>query len=720
MVLGACIFLVPSSISLPALPAAVPAGPAVMNLLATAPILIAQQGDPNDLTGNSLCFFPPGLIGMADLNIKFEAGNCKMDFTPLLTAGTPPTRYVFGMTYWYKDGHSESLNWQQYSDPSQGIEGIDRYKALDAFTSTSYFFGLGQTPSSTGLDLCIFDSSTVTAYQWNCVGQTRAYEGGLAGVWPKVAVAMKLWYYPQTDPLPPSVMHQLQHLVLNDGQPNPRVSCTEGNFKVRTYLQDQMAMIGLKPLPGLTGFLVPVPETVDAQFCTEGLANVMGIIEGSDPNLKGEYIMLDAHYDGPNDELGSEGKSYSPDQPPMKKDVQVEFGNTDTDDAYDDAGAVACILVIAKALKATPPKRSVIISFTDAEEGLRNIGTPPLGSRQSAASQSDTIKNLIASRVAVLGKDPDGGQFPIGFTFWAKSPSFDVNKIKLIISADPWGKPGVAGSDFVAILGAESTPGLQDAITKAWPASGTQFTQKIFVNRQFAASSYSDVDAVTLNYNTKWSPPLVNGGVPFVWMAQTGFQSYHGGLHLSSTFKGLVSIFKDLATEQGFFSNDRLCSIHPSVINKMSDTMQQVIISLANSDDLSNLKYKRPMSYDSPAEDPGDFTVRDAQNVVDGYSYLIAALQKGHDVTGIPQSAANKLIQHMTDLKTSVQAAIPPGPVPFDQLADPQVQSVLRVIQGFVIALDFFRDSDLTSLTPFNSDLDHFPPKCANPPIRRK
>ena len=85
--------------------------------------------------------------------------------------------------------------------------------------------------------------------------------------------------------------------------------------------------------------------------------NVVGLIEGSDPALKAEAIVLGAHYD----HLG------------IKKD-QIYNG------ADDNASGSAAVIEIARALAGAQPKRSIIIAAFDAEE-LGLFGSKHLAAR---------------------------------------------------------------------------------------------------------------------------------------------------------------------------------------------------------------------------------------------------------------------------------------------------------------------------------------------------
>ncbi|MGB5257236.1 MAG: M28 family peptidase, partial [Woeseiaceae bacterium] len=81
-------------------------------------------------------------------------------------------------------------------------------------------------------------------------------------------------------------------------------------------------------------------------------ANVLGLIEGSDPELKDEAVIYTAHHD----HLGI--------------GTPNEEGDAIYNGAMDNATGVAQVLAIAKAIKAlpTPPRRSVLIALVGAEE----------------------------------------------------------------------------------------------------------------------------------------------------------------------------------------------------------------------------------------------------------------------------------------------------------------------------------------------------------------
>lgn len=124
-------------------------------------------------------------------------------------------------------------------------------------------------------------------------------------------------------------------------------------------------------------------------------SNVVGILPGSDPKLAGEAVLYTAHHD----HLGTRN-------PPVRGERNVYAG------ALDNASGCATVLTIARALAASPPRRSVVVAFVAAEEqGL-------LGSHWYAAHP--TVKaGRIAAVINVdsinhLGRTRDVGFLGLG------------------------------------------------------------------------------------------------------------------------------------------------------------------------------------------------------------------------------------------------------------------------------------------------------------------
>lgn len=105
--------------------------------------------------------------------------------------------------------------------------------------------------------------------------------------------------------------------------------------------------------------------------------NVVGIIEGSDPLLKGQYVVIGAHYD----HLGTGGKGSSSRMPDT---LSVHNG------ADDNASGVSAILEVAQKFSGKVGKRSIVVAVFGAEEmGL-------LGSRFFIENPIIPIDSIVA------------------------------------------------------------------------------------------------------------------------------------------------------------------------------------------------------------------------------------------------------------------------------------------------------------------------------------
>jgi Zn-dependent M28 family amino/carboxypeptidase len=103
-----------------------------------------------------------------------------------------------------------------------------------------------------------------------------------------------------------------------------------------------------QPVPlGITTSLA-----MDVEITRVRSANVLGLIRGSDPELKDEVVVYTAHHD----HLGI--------------GTPNEDGDSIYNGAMDNATGVAQVMAIAKAIKALPepPRRSVLINLVGAEE----------------------------------------------------------------------------------------------------------------------------------------------------------------------------------------------------------------------------------------------------------------------------------------------------------------------------------------------------------------
>ena len=146
------------------------------------------------------------------------------------------------------------------------------------------------------------------------------------------------------EPLPAERKARLkQHIYyLASDSLRGRKAGSEDAAKARTYLQAQYEAMGLQAWK----------DTMAVEFTWNNndtpYMNLIGIIPGSDPALKDEYIVLGAHYD----HIGIQGDS-------------IVYNGAD-----DNASGSAALVEIARELlsRRSDLKRSVIIAAFDAEE----------------------------------------------------------------------------------------------------------------------------------------------------------------------------------------------------------------------------------------------------------------------------------------------------------------------------------------------------------------
>ncbi len=135
-----------------------------------------------------------------------------------------------------------------------------------------------------------------------------------------------------------------------------------------------------------------------------GYSNIMGLLEGSDPELKQEVLIVSAHYDHVG--YGTRRNSYGP-------IGQIHNG------ADDNASGVAALLKLVEAFSKLPqpPKRTILFAFWDGEE-----------------------KGLLGSE------------------HWAGQPTLPLSRVRLVINADMVGR---LRGNRLEIFGSRSTSGLR-------------------------------------------------------------------------------------------------------------------------------------------------------------------------------------------------------------------------------------------------------------------
>jgi Zn-dependent M28 family amino/carboxypeptidase len=132
--------------------------------------------------------------------------------------------------------------------------------------------------------------------------------------------------------------------------------------------------------------------------------NVVGVLEGSDPRLRDEYVLITAHYDhsGRTDQLVFHG-------------------------ADDDASGTAAVMALAEAFAANPvrPKRSLMFLAVDAEE----VGL--LGAFHYVENPIVPLEKTVAVlNMDMIGRDEDS-------LTWATTAEENRNSVNV------WGLPTV-------------------------------------------------------------------------------------------------------------------------------------------------------------------------------------------------------------------------------------------------------------------------------------
>jgi len=119
-----------------------------------------------------------------------------------------------------------------------------------------------------------------------------------------------------------------------------------GSGKTIDQLQDAIDRAGTPQSVAVSGVTVDLRRAIKDRQITQ-TRNVVGVVEGSDPVLKNEYVLVTGHYD----HVG-------------EKDQFIFHG------ADDNASACAAVIAMAEALTSTRtrPKRSVMFLVFEAEE----------------------------------------------------------------------------------------------------------------------------------------------------------------------------------------------------------------------------------------------------------------------------------------------------------------------------------------------------------------
>jgi len=181
-----------------------------------------------------------------------------------------------------------------------------------------------------------------------------------------------------------------------------RGTATPGSARAARFIAEEFARYGVQPA-GDSGFFQRVPvalrtrngrrvpgllpslearDTVQADARADAV-NVVGVIPGSDPALRDQVVLIDAHYD----HLGIRSG---------------EGPDSIYNGADDDASGVVAVMEIARALARGPaPKRTVVFAATTGEE----VGL--LGTRWYIQHPARPLEAMVANlEIEMIGR-PD-------------------------------------------------------------------------------------------------------------------------------------------------------------------------------------------------------------------------------------------------------------------------------------------------------------------------
>jgi len=182
---------------------------------------------------------------------------------------------------------------------------------------------------------------------------------------------------PATTPDTAMLMRDVRYLASDALE--GRGTGTPGNDSAATYIARRFAGLGLSPAFSSAESRVCNPgggrqSACDGRFVQPFVArsvaaahaglpgelptqNVAAVVRGTDPALRGEYLILGAHFD----HLGRSTFGA----------LDPNDGNAIHNGADDNASGTAAVLELARLLKGNPPKRSVIfVTFSGEELGV--------------------------------------------------------------------------------------------------------------------------------------------------------------------------------------------------------------------------------------------------------------------------------------------------------------------------------------------------------------
>jgi Zn-dependent M28 family amino/carboxypeptidase len=183
----------------------------------------------------------------------------------------------------------------------------------------------------------------------------------------------------------------------------------------------------------------PITLSVQADTTVHRPYNIVGLIEGSDPVLKDQYITIESHLDG---SVGT----------------RTVDGDAIYNSADDNASGSAANLLIAEHIGATKPKRSLIFIWDSGEEqGL-------WGTRYFVANPPVPLERIVAH----INIDMIGASRKPGSADADEERVTRFNEVKLI-------GPGVLSASVDALLQRVNDAYLKMTFDRSWDKADSEF-----------------------------------------------------------------------------------------------------------------------------------------------------------------------------------------------------------------------------------------------------
>jgi aminopeptidase YwaD len=207
-----------------------------------------------------------------------------------------------------------------------------------------------------------------------------------------------------------------------------RLTGTPGNDSAAAYIARRYAALGLKPMSnGYLQRFVARPATRGEARPSLPTQNVFALLPGRDPALRGQYIVIGAHFD----HLGTS----------IEGAMDPEAKGAVRRGADDNASGTAAVLELARLLAAAPTRRSIIFAnFSGEEEGLLGSAyfvehSPVPIDSIDAMLNFDMVGRLKNDRLIVYGVATakelpallDSANAPVGLRLTAQGDGFGAS-----------------------------------------------------------------------------------------------------------------------------------------------------------------------------------------------------------------------------------------------------------------------------------------------------